>query len=102
MTLDKLLEQKDDPMRKRLQQQMLKVGVRESVNSKLELIKNDLKTKLKVDALQGELNEVYSSLLYDFSGKSQKALATRISESVKVINDTENRGEDFINSFKTK
>ncbi|EKF36094.1 hypothetical protein [Bacillus xiamenensis] len=101
-TLNDLLEHKDDPIRKKMQLQMLKVDMTQTTNSKLQVVQKNLKTKMEMSTLQTELNEVYSALLYSFKGKAQKALAQRISESAKLIVKTEQDGETFINSFKTR
>ncbi|ATX84865.1 MULTISPECIES: hypothetical protein [Bacillus] len=101
-TLDNLLEHKDDPMRKQLQRQMLKAGMMQVANTKLETVRKNLKPKFEMNSLREELNDVYSVLLYSFEGKAQKALAQRISESAKLIVNVENDGETFVNSFKTR
>ncbi|MCY9110835.1 hypothetical protein MOE45_06970 [Bacillus atrophaeus] len=101
-TLDKLLEHKDDPMRKQLQRQMLKTGMMQGASTKLEQVRNILKPKFEMNTIQEELNEVYSSLLYSFEGKAQKALAQRISESAQRIVSAEDDGETFVKSFKTR
>ncbi|KXZ17722.1 hypothetical protein P4T89_08465 [Bacillus nakamurai] len=101
-TLDELLEHKDDPMKKRLQRQMLKTGMTQAAGTKLETVRKNLKPKFELNSLQEELNDVYSVLLYSFEGKAQKALAQRISESAKTIVSAENNGETFVNSFNTR
>lgn len=101
-TLDKLLEQKDDPMRKMLQRQMLKTGMAQAANTKLQTVRSTLKPKFEMSTIQEELYEVYTALLYSFEGKAQKALAGRISESAQQIVRTEAEGEAFVNSFKTR
>ncbi|MEC1565465.1 hypothetical protein [Bacillus velezensis] len=101
-TLDELLEHKDDPMKKRLQRQMLKTGMTQAAGTKLETVRRTLKPTFEMDTLKDELYEVYSALLNSFEGKAQKALAQRISESAKLIVNVENDGETFVNSFKTR
>ncbi|WP_045512227.1 hypothetical protein [Bacillus amyloliquefaciens] len=101
-TLDKLLEQKDDPMRKMLQRQMLKTAMTQAAGTKLETVRRTLQPKFDLNTLKDELTEVYSALLNSFEGKAQKALAQRISESAQLIAGTENNRDTFVNSFKTR
>ncbi|MDU0812034.1 hypothetical protein P9738_06810 [Bacillus siamensis] len=98
-TLDELLEHKDDPMKKRLQRQMLKTVMTQAAGTKLETVRQTLKPTFEMDTLKDEL---YSALLNSFEGKAQKALAQRISESARLIAGTENNRDTFINSFKTR
>ncbi|MEC3673201.1 hypothetical protein P9176_01880 [Bacillus velezensis] len=101
-TLDELLEHKDDPMKKRLQRQMLKTAMTQAAGTKLETVRQTLKPTFEMDTLKDELYEVYSALLNSFEGKAQKALAQRISESARLIAGTEHNRDTFINSFKKR
>ncbi|MFN2748311.1 hypothetical protein ACINLE_22760 [Bacillus sp. z60-18] len=101
-TLDNFIQKQNDPMEKRRQLNMLKSGMRGTVGTKLESVRNTLRPKFKVDDIQKEMNSVYSSLLYSFKGKAQQALAQRISQSAQQLINTEQDGESFVNGFKTR
>lgn len=72
-TLDELLEHKDDPMKKRLQRQMLKTVMTQATGTKLETVRQTLKPTFEMDTLKDELYEVYSALLNSFEGKAQSS-----------------------------
>lgn len=67
-TLDKLLEQKEDPMRKQLQRQMLKVGMTQVANTELETV--------RIEFAKGRIKQRLFSSFIQLRGKSTKSVSS--------------------------